>query len=82
MKQSISIHPDCSSESAKNSMKPDFRHTLYWNPFIESTTNQPVNLSFYTSDLSGKFKVTVEGITTDGKMIQGVSYFQVTTSSK
>ena len=69
--------PDYSTETAKKSGKPDFRHTLYWNPFVEATIGEPVRLSFYTSDLCGEFKVTVEGITTDGKMIRGVSYFRV-----
>jgi len=71
------VTPDYSNARIKNSGKPDFRHTLYWNPFVESTNGQPVNLSFYTSDLCGEFKVTVEGITSDGEMIHGVSYFQV-----
>jgi len=70
--------PDYSTDFIKNSRKPDFRHTLYWNPFVESTNNRPANLSFYTSDLCGEYKITVEGITADGKMIRGRSYFQVT----
>ena len=69
--------PDYSSEANQNSRKPDFRHTLYWNPFVEFTSSQPVNLSFYTSDLCGEFKVTVEGITTDGKLVYGDAYFNV-----
>ena len=74
--------PDYSSNDMRNSRKPDFRHTLYWNPLVEFTKGQPVNLSFYTSDLCGDFKVKVEGITTDGKIIQGSSYFQVNSSQK
>ena len=70
--------PDYSIGEIRNSRKPDFRHTLYWHPFGELTHDQPTHLSFYTSDLCGKFKVTVEGLTTDGKMIHGVGYFQVT----
>jgi len=69
--------PDYSTDTTKNSRRPDFRHTLYWNPFVLSSTGRPVDMSFYTSDLCGEFKATVEGITTDGKMIRGVSYFQV-----
>jgi len=72
--------PDYSIDGMKNSKKPDFRHTLYWNPSVEHTTGQPVNLSFYTSDLCGEFKVTVEGITTDGKEIHATSRFRVTAS--
>ena len=74
--------PDYSNEGIRNSRKPDFRHTLYWNPFVEFTKGLPVNLSFYTSDLCGEFKVTVEGITTDGKMIHGSSYFHVSAPSE
>jgi len=73
-------NPDYSIDGIKNSKKPDFRHTLYWNPFVESTNGQPVNLSFYTSDLCGEFTVTVEGITTDGKIIHSASQFQVIAS--
>ena len=74
--------PDYSSDDIRNSRKPDFRHTLYWNPLVEFTKAQPVNLSFYTSDLCGEFKIKIEGITTDGKIIQGSSYFQVNSSQK
>ncbi len=55
--------PDYSIDHVRNSGNPDFRHTLYWNPFVESANGQPVNLSFFTSDLCGEFKVKVEGIT-------------------
>ena len=69
---------DYSVETAQNSRKPDFRHTLYWNPFVEIIADKPTELSFYTSDLSGEFKISVEGFTNDGKIIRGVSYFYVT----
>jgi len=72
--------PDYSIEQIKNSNRPDYRHTLYWNPSVESVNGQPVNLSFYTSDLYGEFKVSVEGITTDGEIIRGSSYFYVVNS--
>jgi hypothetical protein len=69
--------PDYSDETVKNSRKPDFRHTLYWNPFVEVQEGKPVQLSFYTSDLSGTFEILVEGITRDGKLIFGAAHFQV-----
>ena len=67
--------PDYSD--TKNSREPDFRHTLYWNPFIKPLQEKSTQLSFYTSDLTGVFKVTVEGITKDGKMVYGTSHFKV-----
>ena len=74
--------PDYSNEQVRNSKRQDFRHTLYWNPFVEFTANRPANLSFYTSDLCGEFKVTVEAITTAGEIIQDLSFFQVIASSR
>ena len=70
--------PDYSIDRIRNSGKPDFLHTLYWNPFVTFTSGKPVNLSFYTSDLCGEFKVSVEGITTDGEIVRHTTCFQVT----
>jgi len=70
--------PDYSNERIRNSQKPDFRHTLYWNPFVEQIKGQTVNLTLFTSDLCGEFKVKVEGITSDGEMIYGEYSFMVT----
>ncbi len=69
--------PDYSDSVARNSRKPDYRHTLYWNPFVQPINNESVQLSFYTSDLCGEFEVVTEGITLDGKVIYGSSRFQV-----
>lgn len=70
--------PEYADEQVRKSLKPDFRHTLYWNPFVESLINESsVALSFYASDLSGEYKVVVEGITKDGKSIYGEAFFVV-----
>ena len=74
--------PDYSNELTLNSKKPDFRHTLYWNPLVEYTHGLPVNLSFFTSDLEGEFKIIVEGFTAEGEMLHGVSYFKVVKPNK
>jgi hypothetical protein len=72
--------PDYSGLPVKNARTPDFRHTLYWNPFVNPTNGKPVQLDFYTSDLSGEFEVKVEGITADGKSIYGTCRFRVTSA--
>jgi hypothetical protein len=69
--------PNYADPEVKNSRKPDFRHTLYWNPFVEIEKDQSVQLSFYTSDLTGSFEVIVEGITGEGKLICGHADFTV-----
>lgn len=70
--------PEYADEQVRNSMKPDFRHTLYWNPFVESLIDKSsAALSFYTSDLSGEYKIVVEGFTKEGKSIYGEAFFGV-----
>jgi hypothetical protein len=56
---------------------PDFRHTIYWNPFVKAATNQAVSLTFFTSDLCGEFRVIVEGIGADGGRVRGILGFWV-----
>jgi hypothetical protein len=69
--------PDYSDPAIKNSLKPDYRHTLYWNPFVKPENDKSATVSFYTSDLNGEFEIIVEGITSEGKMLCGYSRFQV-----
>ncbi len=69
--------PEYPDAASRQSLKPDFRHTLYWNPCIGQLP-QPATLSFYTSDLCGEFKVTIEGFTRDGQAIHGTTLFRVT----
>ena len=71
------VSPDYQDESLRNSRLPDFRHTLYWNPEVKVETGKPVELSFYTSDLTGNFEVSIEGFDSEGKMVSGKSYFEV-----
>ena len=69
--------PDYSRESAKGSRVPGMRHTLYWNPSAKPVRGQDARFSFFTSDLGGEFKITVEGVTSDGRIVQGSSTFSV-----
>ena len=51
----------------KNSKRtPDYRTQLTWQPRFNSSLDQH---SFYTSDVSGTFEITLQGITKDGEMI-------------
>lgn len=59
--------PAYDSEEQLTSRIPDFRHTLYWNPDITSTTDA---VSFYTSDMKGTYVVTLQGITDKGEAVK------------
>lgn len=50
--------------------KPDNRITLDWRPNIfVNNINPVIPLSFYNNDRTRRFRVVVEGMTTDGKLI-------------
>nr|WP_319511512.1 hypothetical protein [uncultured Draconibacterium sp.] len=61
----------------RNSERPDYRTTLYWNPSVK-LTNGVANVSFFTSDDIARYKVLVEGITTSGTVCFGEISFEVT----
>ena len=58
--------PDYDKEEMKASRRPDFRHTLYWNPTVEGKTGA----TFYTSDMEGTYVATLTGMDAEGKKIQ------------
>jgi hypothetical protein len=61
--------PNYSSFSKTNEQK-DLRTTLYWNPQVITTPlkNKAV-ISFYNNDVSKSFRVVIEGMSRDGRMV-------------
>lgn len=59
-----------------NSGNLDYRSTLYWNPII-NLTQTPLQLSFFTSDHAGTYRVIIEGLTQDGKTVHTESIIHV-----
>ena len=57
---------------------PDFRHTLLWEPLINSNGGKSIAIPFYTSDIPGKYTIKVEGISTEGKIIDATLQIEVT----
>ena len=55
--------------------RPDHRTTLYWNPRVTTDEEGKVSVSFYSSDVSKKYLVTLEGLTDDGVAISEVIQF-------
>lgn len=60
----------------RESDKPDFRTTLYWNPSVK-TSGGTVEIPFFSSDETGQYRIFVEGITCDGKICLGTGEFVV-----
>ena len=56
--------PVYDTQAQATSRIPDFRNLLYWSPAVSASGNGSV--SFYTSDLPGKYIGVVQGITASG----------------
>ena len=61
------------NEKIKASRRPDFRHTMYWEPSVTGKTGT----EFYTSDLEGIYVATLQGVDADGKRIEVKWEFEV-----
>lgn len=64
--------PNYEQEDSKRT--PDYRTQLSWQPKLELNSNK---FSFYTSDVSGIFEITLEGLTKDGEFISIKQLFEV-----
>jgi len=60
--------PDYSLSNDKNSM--DTRRTLLWKPDIMTdAATKKINIVFYNNDVTHKFRVVLEGMNNDGKLV-------------
>ena len=62
----------------KTTRVPDFRHTLLWEPSIQSNGRNELTIPFTTSDIPGTYVITIEGIGVDGATIRLKHSFEVT----
>jgi len=69
--------PDYLEEKNRGNRMPDTRHTLLWNPDVRTNGDASIRLPFDTSDLTGEFQATVEGITKDGECFFATVFFKV-----
>ena len=51
--------------------KPDYRTTLFWKPEITLDEEGKSAIDFFTGDKTGEYWVKVEGITEDGRPVNG-----------
>ena len=67
--------PSYETEQAAANHLPDYRNVLYWSPGIQAAPKS--TLSFYSSDVPGKYIVVVEGLAADGTAGSGMASFEV-----
>jgi len=49
--------------------RPDYRTTLYWNPKVRIDETGETTVTFYASDVSKRYLVTLEGVSDDGTVV-------------
>jgi hypothetical protein len=50
--------------------KPDLRSTIFWNARMTTDSkNQKVKFSFYNNDFSNSFRIVMEGMDSEGKLV-------------
>ena len=59
-----------------NNRIPDYRQQIFWQPHV-TLENEKSALTFYTSDLSGKFEIVLEGFTLSGIPVYVKEFFDV-----
>ncbi len=56
---------------------PDFRNVLLWSPNIKLAANGKQGISFYTSDLTGRYAAVIQGISKNGLCGSSMVFFEV-----
>jgi hypothetical protein len=49
----------------KTTEEPIYLSTLYWHHLVKVKSGQDTELSFYTGDITGRFKIIVQGVTSN-----------------
>ncbi|MES2378946.1 MAG: carboxypeptidase regulatory-like domain-containing protein [Bacteroidota bacterium] len=62
-------------ESAKNT--PDFRTTIYWNPYVGVDTTGKASFDFFNADGPANYRIVVEGINAAGELGRLVYTYKV-----
>ncbi len=80
MYQSLSslpyTRPEAFNPGEKKSI-PDLRQLLLWEPDMTIKIEDGQRIDFYSSDLQGKYRIDVQGITTDGNAVTGSSIITI-----
>src|SRR5206468_9401800 len=68
--------PVYTNDIQKGSRQPDFRTTLFWSPHFKSASDNEA-FTFFTSDVKGKFMISLQGIKSNGNFVHSTAVFEV-----
>ncbi|HXB05841.1 MAG TPA: hypothetical protein VNW04_01960 [Puia sp.] len=69
--------PVYDTKDKQESRIPDLRNVLYWSGDILTDQQGKQQLSFYSSDMPGRYLVVLQGITADGKAGSAIGNFTI-----
>jgi hypothetical protein len=69
--------PQYETELQINSRMPDYRNTMYWAPGVKSGSDGKAQVSFYSSDLPGKYALVIQGLSNKGEVGHQIRFFDV-----
>ncbi len=72
----IRTFPAAENQSS-DSRIPDVRNCLYWNPSVRIVPGSTTKIEFQTSDKTGNYLIVVRGVTAEGTIVEGKTYFGV-----
>tara|TARA_R110000851_G_scaffold77514_3_gene170567 strand:+ start:62269 stop:64002 length:1734 start_codon:yes stop_codon:yes gene_type:complete len=75
IKQKKYYRPDYSNKEVQARI-PDYRIQLFWEPNVQFSGGS-YSTTFYTSDVSGTYEISIEGFSEEGKYYLVKSYFQI-----
>jgi hypothetical protein len=75
IKQKKYYRPDYSNKEVQARI-PDYRIQLFWEPNVQFSGGS-YSTTFYTSDVSGTYEISIEGFSEEGKYYLAKSYFQI-----
>ncbi|HUW93943.1 MAG TPA: MG2 domain-containing protein [Bacteroidales bacterium] len=76
--------PRYDTPEQSDNWQPDLRTTIYWNPNIVVSSPGEGNFDFYTADSKTTYTMIIEGVTSDGAVIQSrgkITLLPMTSSS-
>ncbi len=69
--------PRYESKPQKESRIPDRRHLLFWSPDAKVNKDGKSQLTFYSSDVSGVYQVTIQALSENGEFGATTTTFQI-----
>lgn len=74
--EGIHLHKEFYVDSYKDPLEPAYFSTIFWNYALVLNKDKETSIDFYTSDVPGKYRIVVQGIT-QTQVIYNENFFEI-----